>query len=328
MEGFVSTLVAAAEIRDPLMPLWAMELTARVLLYGWLFALGATVGSFLNVVVYRLPRGINLAIPGSFCPHCGHPIRLSDNVPILSWLALRARCRDCGGRIALRYFLVELLAATTFLAVLTGEHFLPTGVIGFVTRRPLTPYDGAAFWGMYGLHLVLLLTLYAAVLIAGDGFRVPRRLYGPVLVLGSVLPLIWPDVRSVPALSAWQMGWKAALVDGAIGLVVGLVVGAAFDALVRGRSRHVSGAWMISAIGIVFGWQRVLWIGPLAALVSGWATAGLREIPRAAIQAKPLATEPLAMPEIAARTGAVADPETISEEVHIVSPPTEPTEPS
>src|SRR5688572_1591793 len=120
MEATFFLLLAAAEFRDPIMPLWAMELTAKVLLYAWLFALGATVGSFLNVVVYRLPRGLNLAIPGSFCPACGHPIRLSDNVPILSWLALRGRCRDCGARISPRYLFVEMLVATTFLIVLAG----------------------------------------------------------------------------------------------------------------------------------------------------------------------------------------------------------------
>ncbi len=64
----------AAEFRDPLLPLWAMELLANVFLWVWLFCMGATVGSFLNVVVYRLPRGLNIVYPGSFCPHCGHAI--------------------------------------------------------------------------------------------------------------------------------------------------------------------------------------------------------------------------------------------------------------
>src|SRR5690348_17916846 len=114
-----------AEIRDPLLPLWMMELFADVFFYVWLFAFGATVGSFLNVVVYRLPRGKNLAYPGSFCPRCGHPIRLSDNIPILSWVALRGRCRDCGGRISPRYFFVELTVATLFLLVLASEQLMP-----------------------------------------------------------------------------------------------------------------------------------------------------------------------------------------------------------
>src|SRR3954454_14627880 len=90
-------LLAASAIPEPLLPLWAMEMLASVFLYAWLFSLGATIGSFLNVVVYRLPRGLNLAYPGSFCPRCGHAIRLDDNVPILSWLGRRRRGRGCGG---------------------------------------------------------------------------------------------------------------------------------------------------------------------------------------------------------------------------------------
>src|SRR5204862_5171534 len=97
-------LVAA--IRESLVPLWAMELVARVFLYGWLFCVGACVGSFLNVVVYRLPRGKNLAHPGSTCPQCGHAIRLYDNIPLLSWLLLGGHCRDCRSRISPRYFWV------------------------------------------------------------------------------------------------------------------------------------------------------------------------------------------------------------------------------
>src|SRR5437764_63511 len=122
---------------DPLLPLWAMELLANGFVWLWLFCMGATVGSFLNVVVYRLPRGLNLAYPGSFCPRCGHPIRLQDNIPLLSWLNLRGRCRDCGGRISPRYFFVELTVATAFLIVLVGEHYLPAGAIGFRARHVL-----------------------------------------------------------------------------------------------------------------------------------------------------------------------------------------------
>src|SRR5712671_3978521 len=159
------------ELHDPLLPLWAMEMIAKGFLYAWLFCMGATVGSFLNVVVYRLPRGKNLAYPGSFCPRCGHPIRLEDNIPILSWLALRGRCRDCGGRISPRYFFVELMTAAMFLIVLACEYYLPAGAFGYPTRRLLTPSDGAAFWCMYATHVGLVTTLMAATLILGDGHR-------------------------------------------------------------------------------------------------------------------------------------------------------------
>jgi leader peptidase (prepilin peptidase)/N-methyltransferase len=79
--------------------------------------LGAVVGSFLNVVIHRLPRGESLASPGSRCPSCGTPIAPYDNVPVLSWLLLRGRCRRCGARISPRYPAVELLTAAAFAAV-------------------------------------------------------------------------------------------------------------------------------------------------------------------------------------------------------------------
>jgi leader peptidase (prepilin peptidase)/N-methyltransferase len=78
---------------------------------------GAILGSFLNVVIWRLPRGENLATPGSKCPHCGAPVRPWDNVPIVSWLVLRGRCRDCGEPISGRYPLVEGLTAVLMALV-------------------------------------------------------------------------------------------------------------------------------------------------------------------------------------------------------------------
>ena len=80
-------------------------------------AFGLLLGSFLNVVAYRLPRGESLAVPASRCPGCDTPIKPYDNVPVLSWLLLRGRCRSCGTRIAWRYPLVEL--ATAVLLALT-----------------------------------------------------------------------------------------------------------------------------------------------------------------------------------------------------------------
>jgi leader peptidase (prepilin peptidase) / N-methyltransferase len=84
---------------------------------------GAVVGSFLNVVIHRLPRGESLAHPRSRCPACGRQIAGYDNVPILSWLALRGRCRHCGEPISPRYPVVELLTALAFVAVVLVRGF-------------------------------------------------------------------------------------------------------------------------------------------------------------------------------------------------------------
>lgn len=80
------------------------------------FVLGLAFGSFLNVCIYRLPRGISVVTPRSACPKCGHGIALYDNMPVLSWLILRGRCRHCKAPISPRYWMIELLAGALFLA--------------------------------------------------------------------------------------------------------------------------------------------------------------------------------------------------------------------
>ncbi len=84
--------------------------------YATLFALGLCFGSFLNVVIHRLPRGLSIVSPPSACPDCGHAIRPFDNVPVVSWLVLSGRCRDCQGAIPWRYPAVELAAGLLVVA--------------------------------------------------------------------------------------------------------------------------------------------------------------------------------------------------------------------
>jgi leader peptidase (prepilin peptidase) / N-methyltransferase len=86
-------------------------------------ALGAIIGSFLNVVVWRLPRGESLVTPPSQCPSCGKRIAPYDNIPIVSWVLLQGRCRHCGVRISPRYPLIELLTAAAFGAVVAIRGF-------------------------------------------------------------------------------------------------------------------------------------------------------------------------------------------------------------
>jgi leader peptidase (prepilin peptidase)/N-methyltransferase len=95
-----------------------MSTAAAAVLAG---VLGLAVGSFLNVVIYRLPRKESLSKPRSRCPGCGRQIRARDNIPVVSWLLLRGRCRDCGEPISARYPLVELLTAALCVGVVLSE---------------------------------------------------------------------------------------------------------------------------------------------------------------------------------------------------------------
>lgn len=85
-----------------------LEVVSPGVFYGFAIAFGLVVGSFLNVVIYRLPRGESIVHPGSHCPSCDAPVKPWDNLPVVSYLLLRGRCRACGQRIALRYPAVEL----------------------------------------------------------------------------------------------------------------------------------------------------------------------------------------------------------------------------
>ena len=274
-------LLFAADAREPLLPLWAMENLARVLLCAWLFALGGCVGSFLNVVVYRLPRRMGLAHPGSHCPSCGQAIRAWDNIPLLSWIILRGKCRQCGTPIAARYYYVELTVAMIFLIVAIFEAYLRPRH-GFATASPdirplLTHYDPLPFWSAYGLHVSLLATLLGAALVDADGHRTPRRLFAPILALGLLIPLLAPEIRRLPALPALALeGWQVALIDGADGIACGLLLGL-FTALgwMVGRKRR---SWpsfrpilLLASVGVVLGWQRtaIVAVGGLLLLLIG-----------------------------------------------------------
>jgi prepilin signal peptidase PulO-like enzyme (type II secretory pathway) len=101
-------------------------------LVGWIAILGAAFGSFFNVVIWRVPEGMSLVSPPSHCPKCGARVRPFDNVPILAWLWLRGRCRDCKAPISVRYPFVEFLCCA--VAALFGASILAGGWVGFSSQ--------------------------------------------------------------------------------------------------------------------------------------------------------------------------------------------------
>jgi leader peptidase (prepilin peptidase)/N-methyltransferase len=141
--------------------------------------LGALVGSFLNVVVWRVPRRESVVTPASHCPNCDSPIRRRDNVPVVSWLLLRAKCRDCGARISARYPLVELGTGLCFAAVTwwaTAER-----------ADPRTSAEAASTGLVLVAFLYLAAVSIALALIDLDTHSLPNRIVYPALIVSGVL---------------------------------------------------------------------------------------------------------------------------------------------
>jgi leader peptidase (prepilin peptidase)/N-methyltransferase len=291
-------LVAAGDTSTLGLPLWALEWIGQGLLGAWLFALGACVGSFLNVVVYRLPQGMDLAHPGSHCPSCGHAIRARDNLPLLGWLVLGGRCRDCRSTISPRYYYVELSCAIIFVLVAIFEGIIATDGLRLGTRLSypaISPFQPVPFWTTYATHVVLLVTLLAAALIQGDGFAVPAKLFLPATLLGLAAPLVWPEIRPLPAWPGLSLAsWQAGAVDSAAGLMAGLAVGAVVGSL--GKLVSPARRWpefapvaTWCAVGSVLGWQPTLVLAPLVLLLVagartiGWLAGAKRQLPLAAV---------------------------------------------
>lgn len=157
-----------------------------------LAGVGLIVGSFLNVVIYRVPRALSVVRPGSACPGCGSPIAARDNIPVLSWLVLRGRCRTCGEPISGRYPLVEALNAALWLA-LGRWAWQPDGI------DPLLPW--LLVLGSAGLALWF---------IDVDHHRLPDAIVLPLyplgiagLVLAGVVSGQWPLVDVAIGVGAW-----------------------------------------------------------------------------------------------------------------------------
>ena len=227
-----------------------------VLLAAVAGVLGLAVGSFLNVVIHRVPRGESVVSPPSACPGCRAPIRARDNVPVLSWLVLRGHCRDCGEPIAGRYPLVEGLTALVFVAIAltVGPRWdLPAflylasvgialAVIDLDTRRlpnvlVLPSYPAA----------LLLLALPAALDGAWDCYLRAviggAALFGWYLLLALVKPggMGFGDVKLAGVLGiylAW-LGWDVFAVGAFLAFVLGGVLGVVLIA-VRGASRKTA----------------------------------------------------------------------------------------
>jgi leader peptidase (prepilin peptidase) / N-methyltransferase len=212
--------------------------------------LGLLVGSFLNVVVWRVPRGESVVSPPSACPGCGHTIRPRDNVPVLSWLLLRGRCRDCGARISVRYPLVELTTAALFGLTawrLGPVWHLPAYLYLAAVAVALTLIDvdvrrlpNAIVLPSYAVAALLLLVPAVA---DGDWHAYLRALLGGALLFAGyfALAVAYPagmgfgDVKLAGVLGLYLgwLGWGELAVGAFLGFLLGGVWGMALLAARR-----------------------------------------------------------------------------------------------
>jgi leader peptidase (prepilin peptidase)/N-methyltransferase len=220
--------------------------------------LGALIGSFLNVVSYRLPRGQSLVRPASRCPSCQHPVRPWHNVPVVGWVLLRGRCHDCRAPIPARYPLVEAATAALYAAVIVrfgfdADLWLPLALVTFLV--PIALIDAE--------HRIIPNTLTAAAAAAAltiaaitDPGSLPERLIAAGAAGGAFL--------AVALVAPGGMGMGDVKLVAVLGLYLGTgVVPALFIALIAGC---LAGLGVMARQGVARGRHTAIPFGPFLAL--------------------------------------------------------------
>lgn len=231
---------------------------AAALLMGGSAVLGAMIGSFLNVVIHRVPAGQSVVHPPSACPACGGRIQPYDNIPVLSWLILRGRCRDCGTRISARYPLIEAGTALAFLGVTTWM-LSPLSPAGSVV-------DAAGSWGLLagGLLLAAYLWLAASSIALTAIDLETHRLPNAIVLPGYAVALIG---LGIPALLAGDLGRLGVAAAGA-----GILFGAyALMAVAWPGGMGMGDVKLAGVLGAFLGFSgwAALAVGAFAAFVLG-----------------------------------------------------------
>lgn len=215
------------------------------------FVVGAVVGSFLNVLIHRVPRRLSIVSPGSACPACSAAIRWYDNIPLVSWLVLRGRCRQCAQPISLRYPLVELAAAAVgALSVLRygiGVPGIEAALFGWISlalglidlEHQLLPdvmtYPSILL-GLVGALLGGLTSFPDAALGALVGAAIPTLVIVLYKLVRGIEGMGWGDVKYLAAIGA-VVGLQGCLWVLVIAAVLGALVGLALIAAGRGSGR-------------------------------------------------------------------------------------------
>ena len=231
--------------------------------YIFVFVLGACIGSFLNVVIYRVPNEQSVVYPNSACPNCKKPIALYDNLPIISWLLLRAKCRQCGEPIHWRYPAVELLTAILFV--------LTYWQLGFTAFLPVA--------------LVFVAAVIALIFIDSEHMILPNVITYPLLVFALLVRLIYPlvfgtsyfsDTLSYPISSISGPPWLLSLGGAALGALVGggslWLVGEAWKRFRGVDAMGLGDVKMMLGVGALLGWRLAIltiFVGAFSGAVIG-----------------------------------------------------------
>jgi leader peptidase (prepilin peptidase) / N-methyltransferase len=231
--------------------IWYVTLTVMV------FYLGACIGSFLNVCIYRIPIELSVVQPRSFCPHCRTPIAWYHNIPLVSFLALGARCHSCKARISPRYFLVEFLVAVLFLLVWLKWNPIPShaglstvapdpGMLGLV--RVTSFLQVPVYW-------LAVCGLVLGTFVDFDHLIIPDRVTLGGIVAGLILSVL------VPAMHDQTTALKG-LMYSAIGAAVGWgllhAVAILGQFIFRKEAMGFGDVKLMGAIGAFFGWKATL----------------------------------------------------------------------
>jgi leader peptidase (prepilin peptidase)/N-methyltransferase len=225
--------------------MWGLKLTWAL----FVLAYGASLGSLINVIVYRMPRGISVISPPSRCPKCGTRLKWKDNIPVLGWLFLGGKCRYCRARISPEYPLVELAVGLLFVLFyamwfMIPEHGAELWGINLSQFRPTwSNNDALRIWPTFALLLILLGSLVAMTLVDAKTFTIPLQLtWVPAILAVLVHPLhaAWlggsaqflehrpgyPWAIPIPGGAQWGAAWGGigAALGGALGLLIANVL--------------------------------------------------------------------------------------------------------
>ncbi|MFM7243924.1 MAG: prepilin peptidase [Planctomycetaceae bacterium] len=250
---------------------------AELAVLAMAFAWGATLGSFINVVVHRVPRRLSVVVGASRCPACGTPILPRDNIPVVGWILLGGRCRACSAAISPRYPLVEaacgaMACAVAAVELVGGGGSLPwLGSTSWAGIDRLLMHGDFRLAGSWALHAGILMLLVAWSLLASPpaSHHVSERSAGAALAAVVAVVVALPDLGP-PGLALDGARWPdspraSAAIATATGIAAGWLLG-----IVTGRTND---PWSLATLGAALGWQTLTVVATLTAGARGVVAA-------------------------------------------------------